>query len=81
MFFLVKFVLKCDDDSFINIPNLVYTLNGGVLPAANLDLSFNTNFEFEDEIYFESPVSETDSLLLGYVHHDVSPVSDTKSKG
>lgn len=37
--FLVNFVMKVDDDMFVNVPNLIHFLLGGTIPALNATLS------------------------------------------
>lgn len=70
----VKYVMKCDDDTFLNVPNLMHVLMGGTVPV------------YSDTFKLYSPKtinksSWTDSAsLMGYLFHNARPIRDVTSK-
>lgn len=73
-----KFLMKCDDDTFVNIPNLLHILLGGTIPV------YNSTIEFFDPITIKvlSPSNRliTKNLLTGYLFCMVKPIADITSK-
>ena len=70
----VKYVMKCDDDTFLNVPNLVHVLKGGTVPA------YKDTFK----LYSDDMLRRTDWLdsvsLMGYLFHSARPIRDVTSK-
>lgn len=71
--------MKCDDDSFVNVPNLIHVLLGGTVPVYKSTISFydklsvnakNSRNRLEDNKY----------LLLGYKFCSAKPIFDVNSK-
>jgi beta-1,3-galactosyltransferase 1 len=61
--------MKCDDDSFINVPNLIHTLLGGTVPLySSTSKFFSKSFPLKNE----SRVENSDYLIMGrYIGHSV----------
>lgn len=75
----VKYVLKVDDDTFVNVPNLIHILIGGTVPV------YNTTLKFYDSktlltLHKDQPIMKTKDLLLGYLFCGAKPVADATSK-
>lgn len=76
---LVKYVLKTDDDTFINMPNLLQILLGGTIPVYNATIGFHDR----DSILVKKAknrLPDSRLLLLGHLFCGVKPVADTGSK-
>jgi hypothetical protein len=78
-FFLsVKFLVKCDDDTFLNIPNLLHVLTGGTIPI------YNSTIAFYDKLSINNKVKrnrlQTKNVLTGFLFCGVKPVSDPANK-
>ncbi|XP_052902642.1 uncharacterized protein LOC128310129 isoform X1 [Anopheles moucheti] len=75
----VKFIMKCDDDTFVNVPNLLHVLLGGTVPLYKAAISFyDTN-----TVAVKSPKNrliEGKYLLTGFLFCDAKPIGDTTSK-
>ncbi|XP_058129411.1 uncharacterized protein LOC131271868 [Anopheles coustani] len=75
----VKFLMKCDDDTFVNVPNLLQVLLGGTVPLYKAAVSFYDN----NTVLVKSPKNrlvEGKHLLTGFKFCDAKPISDTSSK-
>lgn len=70
----VKYVMKCDDDTFLNVPNLMHVLLGGTVPI----------YQDTVKLYTEATArrhSWTDSTsLMGFLFHNARPIRDVSSK-
>ncbi|XP_035918829.1 uncharacterized protein LOC118517081 [Anopheles stephensi] len=75
----VKFIMKCDDDTFVNVPNLLHVLLGGTVPLYKAAISFyDTN-----TVAVKSPKNRLvpgKHLLTGFLFCDAKPIGDTSSK-
>lgn len=60
--------MKCDDDSFINIPNLIHVLNGGTIPVYNATTSFYDNSN--------NRLIANDDILIGCLFEYVRPTNE-----
>lgn len=72
--------MKCDDDSFIHVPNLLEILHGKIVPAYETKTLFDGIFESKTARNFEEPVTANENLLLGYVFHESNPHANFESK-
>ncbi|KAH8308718.1 beta-1,3-galactosyltransferase 1 [Drosophila kikkawai] len=73
------FFLKCDDDTFLNIPNLLHFLLGGTIPLYNDTLDYHDRFTF----LATSPqnrMNDSSGVMYGHQFCNVVPVSDVTSK-
>lgn len=71
--------MKCDDDSFINVPNLLHVLLGGTLPVYKATISFYDKLS----VNVKNPKNrlvENKQVLLGYKFCSAKPISDVTSK-
>lgn len=71
--------MKCDDDTFVNVPNLIHFLLGGTIPALNATLQFFNNASVRTELpsnRFEFHIDVLIGLLL--CHH--KPITNYRSK-
>lgn len=71
--------MKVDDDTFINLPNLIHVLLGGTVPLYNASVSFHDR----DSVLVKAKKNrlvDTKNLLLGHLFCGVKPVSDVSSK-
>lgn len=71
--------MKCDDDSFVNVPNLLHILLGGTMPAYNA-----TVHEFDQDTIntrlAKNRLSRSKGLLVGTMFCNSKPVANTSSK-
>lgn len=71
--------MKCDDDTFVNVPNLIHVLLGGTVPIYKATVG-----EYDDRtMKVLSPinrVTKTKNLLLGRKFCNSKPIVDTNSK-
>lgn len=75
----VEYVLKVDDDTFVNVPNLIHVLLGGNIPVYNSTVGFLDQRILPVKLNKKSKKKPQD-LLLGHLFCGVKPVSDTTSK-
>lgn len=74
---LVKFIMKCDDDSFVNVPNLIHVLLGGTLPVYKATISFYDKISVNAKSG-KNRLAENKYLLMGVtssVRRSRSPTS------
>ncbi|XP_059614392.1 beta-1,3-galactosyltransferase 1-like [Phlebotomus argentipes] len=75
----VRFVMKCDDDVFLNVPNLLHILMGGIVPVYNDTLSF---YDLSSLVATRkrTAVVEPQRLLMGFLFCHAKPIADVTSK-
>lgn len=75
----VRFIMKCDDDVFVNVPNLLHILLGGIVPVYNDTLSFYdlTNLMATRK---KTAIVEPKKLLMGFLFCRAKPIADVTSK-
>lgn len=71
--------MKCDDDTFVNVPNLIHVLLGGTVPV------YKSTIPFYDKISVNARnnrnrVIESKYMLMGYKFCSAKPVTDVSSK-
>lgn len=71
--------MKSDDDTFVNVPNLLHVLLGGTLPI------YNHTYFFHDDVSVnvlspKSRIVKNKHLLLGCKFCGSKPIVDVKSK-
>ncbi|CRK96359.1 CLUMA_CG009776, isoform A [Clunio marinus] len=75
----VKYIMKCDDDTFVNVPNLIHVLLGGTVPVYNATVSVNDKLSINARSA-RNRLSEGKNLLLGFKFCSAKPVRDVRSK-
>lgn len=60
--------MKCDDDTFVNVPNLLHYLLGGTIPIYNATLNFIEDMIGDNERTLESVnrLNDYKNLLVGF---------------
>ncbi|XP_049547626.1 uncharacterized protein LOC125958359 isoform X3 [Anopheles darlingi] len=76
----VKFLMKCDDDTFVNVPNLVHVLLGGTVPLYKAAISFYDTNSVAVKSSKNRLVIEGNHLLTGFLFCEAKPIGDTSSK-
>uniref|UniRef100_T1GJU5 Hexosyltransferase n=1 Tax=Megaselia scalaris TaxID=36166 RepID=T1GJU5_MEGSC len=74
-----KFLVKCDDDSFINIPNLLHYLLGGTLPLYNSTVSMYDEKSYK-VLNERNRLQQASRLLIGFKFCNSKPLGDVSSK-
>lgn len=74
-----KFLVKCDDDTFINIPNLLHYLLGGTLPLYNATVSLYDEKSYK-VLNERNRLTQTSKLLIGYKFCNSKPISSVTNK-
>lgn len=75
----VKYIMKCDDDTFVNVPNLLQVLLGGTVPLYKASIPFYDR----NTVSVKSPKNrlvEVRRLLTGFLFCEAKPITDTSSK-
>lgn len=75
--------MKCDDDTFVNVPNLIHYLLGGTVPIYDATLHYREDLVKESELSTESvkQLRQYENLLVGFRLQHPTPVSNTTNKG
>lgn len=75
--------MKCDDDTFVNVPNLIHYLLGGTIPVYNATLNFHEDLIKESEMSIESVnrITNYEDLLIGFRFCHAKPIQDSDDKG
>lgn len=71
--------MKCDDDSFINIPNLIHVLMGGTIPVytSTITLYDSRTIDVRSK---KNRLNADRNLLTGFLFCEVRPIADAKNK-
>lgn len=72
----VKFVMKCDDDTFLNLPNLMHVLLGGTVPIYEDTLKLYTGGTMQQR----NSMQLGSSSLMGFLFRNAKPIRDVTSK-
>lgn len=72
----VKFVMKCDDDTFLNLPNLMHVLLGGTVPIYEDTLKLYTGGSLQQR----NSMEVGGSSLMGFLFRNAKPIRDVTSK-
>lgn len=70
----VKYVMKCDDDTFLNVPNLVHVLLGGTVPI------YKDTFKLYTAATVQRSSWTGSSSLMGFLFRNARPIRDVTSK-
>ncbi|EDW77212.1 uncharacterized protein Dwil_GK22248 [Drosophila willistoni] len=73
------YFLKCDDDTFVNVPNLLHFLLGGTIPLYNDTLDYHDRSTFL-VMSAQNRLNDTTEVMRGHQFCNVLPVSDISSK-
>ncbi|KAH8321484.1 hypothetical protein KR074_006362 [Drosophila pseudoananassae] len=73
------FFLKCDDDTFVNIPNLLHFLLGGTIPLYNDTLDYHDRTTYLAKLP-SNRLNASTEVMYGHQFCKVTPVSDVTSK-
>lgn len=73
------FFMKCDDDTFINLPNLVHYLLGGTIPMYYDTLKLYGILPFR-LVRNNNRLTAEKNYLMGYLFSSAKPVSNISSK-
>lgn len=64
---VVRFVMKCDDDMFLNVPNLLHVLLGGTVPAYAASKQYFDR-QASQTLSEKNRLKQQERLLLGFAH-------------
>lgn len=71
--------MKCDDDTFVNVPNLIHTLLGGTVPVYKATMP-----EYDEKsiktLSSANRLTKTTDLLIGRKFCKSKPIGNTSSK-
>ncbi|XP_017866840.1 PREDICTED: beta-1,3-galactosyltransferase 1 [Drosophila arizonae] len=73
------YFLKCDDDTFVNVPNLLHFLLGGTVPLYNDTLDYHDRGSMV-VMAQRNRLNATSNVMIGHQFCNVVPVSDVSSK-
>ncbi|XP_052838484.1 beta-1,3-galactosyltransferase 1 [Drosophila gunungcola] len=73
------FFLKCDDDTFVNVPNLLHFLLGGTIPLYNDTLEYHDRSNYMVTAAHNRLIASSE-VLYGHQFCNVVPVNDVNSK-
>lgn len=77
--FTVKFIMKCDDDTFVNVPNLIHFLLGGTIPVYKATIN-RYNHQTVRTLSSDNRLKIKDDLLIGARFCFSKPITSTSSK-
>lgn len=75
--------MKVDDDSFVNIPNLIHFLLGGTIPFYNVTLNWlkgQNNQNIMDPLDASSRLTRYEDLLVGSLRCHLKPCTTPHDK-
>lgn len=71
--------MKCDDDTFVNVPNLIHTLLGGTIPAYKATVG-----EYDEKtirtLSSANRLTNSTNVLIGRKFCNSKPIGNTSSK-
>lgn len=71
--------MKCDDDTFVNVPNLIHLLLGGTVPVYAATLNKH-NVQTVQTLLPENRLKQFDNLLIGSRFCLAKPAKNSNSK-
>jgi len=71
--------MKCDDDTFVNVPNLIHVLLGGTIPVYKSTISYFDKVTINAKSA-KNRLTENKYLLAGFKFCGAKPISDATSK-
>ncbi|KAG4073252.1 hypothetical protein HA402_008598 [Bradysia odoriphaga] len=74
-----KFLMKCDDDTFVNIPNLLHVLLGGTVPVYNATIQEYDQHSIQAKLG-ANRLNQYKELLLGLRFCNSKPIANISSK-
>ncbi|KAJ6644093.1 Beta-1,3-galactosyltransferase 1, partial [Pseudolycoriella hygida] len=74
-----KFLMKCDDDTFVNIPNLLHILLGGTVPVYNATIQEYDQHSIQAKLG-SNRLTQYKDLLLGLRFCNSKPIANISSK-
>lgn len=75
----VKYIMKCDDDTFVNVPNLLQVLLGGTVPLYKASVPFYDRNTVAVKSA-KNRLVQVRRLLTGFLFCEAKPITDTSSK-
>lgn len=67
--------MKCDDDTFVNVPNILHVLSGGTLPVYKSTILYYDR-QSVNSLSPKNRLPISKNLLVGYKFCSAKPVSD-----
>lgn len=74
-----QFLMKCDDDTFVNIPNLLHVLLGGTVPVYNATIQEYDQHSIQAKLG-RNRLNQYKELLLGLRFCNSKPIANISSK-
>lgn len=71
--------MKCDDDTFVNIPNLLHVLLGGTVPVYNATIQEYDQHSVQAKMG-SNRLNQYEELLLGLRFCNSKPIANISSK-
>lgn len=71
--------MKSDDDTLVNVPNLIHFLLGGTIPVYSATLD-RYNEQTMNTLSSENRLSQYEDLLIGEQFLEAKPILDIRSK-
>lgn len=71
--------MKCDDDTFVNVPNLLHYLLGGTVPVY-YSTQREISYKASQTLSPDNQLRDYDDLLVGYMYRNVKPINDPNNK-
>lgn len=79
--FAVQFIMKCDDDTFVNVPNLLHVLLGGTVPVYIATLmQYDVHKVHVKPFVNRLHYSMVKKLLMGHRFCHTKPIVNASSK-
>ncbi|KAL9694076.1 hypothetical protein quinque_013361 [Culex quinquefasciatus] len=73
------YIMKCDDDTFVNVPNLLQVLLGGTVPLYKASIPFYDRNTVAVKSA-KNRLVQVRRLLTGFLFCEAKPITDTSSK-
>lgn len=71
--------MKCDDDTFVNVPNLLHILLGGTVPAYGATINQFNDYTIRP-MWSKNRLMDTQNLLMGSRFCHSKPINNVNSK-